>query len=273
MNNGIIHCLCLHNQLYKKVKNLGYIPVGLGAENFSSKWLRDNTNENISYKNSYYGEYTFHYWIWKNQISHFHDNKWIGFCTYRRFWLNSQKKIEVTNFKEFNDSVLNEIPNEWEKFDVILADKINLEQIKWSKIFKYGKKALLHNPKAIFKKKRNIKFHFDMFHGTHILTEAIKLLNNEDKIDFYKYITQNNSFNQANMFVCKSKKLLEKYYQSIFPWLERCEKIFGFDLEGYGKIRIYAFLAERFLPYWFHKHAKVLEWPIFFYDLNNNQFK
>ena len=33
--------------------------------------------------------------------------------------------------------------------------------------------------------------------------------------------------------------------------LERCEEIFGFNLEGYGKIRIYGFLAERYLSYWF----------------------
>jgi len=270
MHNANIYCLCLDNNLKSIVSNLNYIPVGLGKKKFDDDWLKDNTGKNISFKNSYYGEYTFHYWIWKNKIKYYKENEWIGFCTYRRFWSNSPKKKEVTNFKEFNNTVLNEIPNEWEKYDVILADKINLEQIKWSKIFKYGKKALLQNPGAIFKKGRNIKFHFDMFHGNHILNQAINLLNNDDKTDFYKFTIQNNSFNQANMFVCKSKKLLERYYQSIFPWLERCEKIFGFNLEGYSKIRIYAFLAERFLPYWFHKNAKVLEWPIFFYDLNKN---
>ena len=69
------------------------------------------------------------------------------------------------------------------------------------------------------------------------------------------------------MFICRSKKILDKYYNTIFEWLERCENLFGFDLKGYGKIRIYAFLAERFMSYWFNKNTKVKEWPILFYDL------
>ena len=42
-------------------------------------------------------------------------------------------------------------------------------------------------------------------------------------------------------------------------------------MEGYGKIRLYAYLAERFLPYWFKKNSKYLEWPIVFYDLKKNE--
>jgi hypothetical protein len=58
-----------------------------------------------------------------------------------------------------------------------------------------------------------------------------------------------------------------KYYETVFEWLNECEKIFGFNLNGYGKVRIYAFLAERFLPFWFNKYSNCLEWPIIFNDL------
>ena len=75
------------------------------------------------------------------------------------------------------------------------------------------------------------------------------------------------SLNQGNMFICKSKKIIKNYYSTLFEWLERCENVFGFDLKGYGNKRIYAFLAERFLPYWFNKYSNVKEWPIVFYDL------
>ena len=36
--------------------------------------------------------------------------------------------------------------------------------------------------------------------------------------------------------ICLSvnQKNFNNYYNSIFPWLERCEKIFGFNLDGYG---------------------------------------
>jgi len=66
---------------------------------------------------------------------------------------------------------------------------------------------------------------------------------------------------------------LIKFYESIFPWLERCEKVFGFDMQSksYGLTRIYAFLAERYLSFWFNKYSKVKIWPISFYDINKNE--
>ena len=267
MNNAIIFCLCLHDNLLNKVKELDYIPVGLGKNNFSKEWLSDSVGNNISQKNKYYGEHSFHYWLWKNNLENLKDNEWIGFCAYRRFWQKNKTKIDKsTNFK---DNVLNEIPKEWENFDVILGDKMNLDHVKWIKVLKYGKIAFLRNPKSILKNGRTIRFHFDMFHGNGVLDKALDLLNEEDKKDFKIYVNENTSYNQGNMFVCKSKKIMKLYYETIFEWLERCEKVFGFDLEGYGNIRLYAFLAERFMPYWFNKNAKVLEWPILFHDLNN----
>ena len=65
-----------------------------------------------------------------------------------------------------------------------------------------------------------------------------------------------------------SSKIINDYFSYIFDWLEKCEKIFGFNLNGYGQMRMYAFLAERFLPFWFKKYTKCLEWPMVFYDLN-----
>ena len=68
MNDATIFCLCLHDGLLEKVKQLGYTPVGLGKNNFSDDWIKDSSGLNISEKNIYYGEHSFHYWIWKNWI-------------------------------------------------------------------------------------------------------------------------------------------------------------------------------------------------------------
>ena len=82
-----------------------------------------------------------------------------------------------------------------------------------------------------------------------------------------------NYFNRGNMFICKSKKILNSYYSTVFEWLERCENIFGFKNKDYGKIRIYAFLIERFSSYWFNKYTKTKIWPISFFDINkSNKF-
>ena len=262
-----MYCICLNNALLPYVKKLNYMPVGLGNEDFSDEWLKDSTQENISYKNKYYSEYTFHYWFWKNMIDKIEDNEWIGFCAYRRFWMQD---LESKNDSIYN-LALHKIPDEWSNYDTIIGDKLNLSSVKWTKVLKYGKISFLRNPLAIFKNKRSIRFHFDMFHGNGVLDKAADLLDEKDKKDFKEFIKINNSYNQGNMFICKSKKIIKDYYKTLFEWLLRCEEIFGFDLQGYGQTRIYAFLGERFLPYWFNKYTKPLEWPIRFYDLRSEK--
>jgi hypothetical protein len=265
MQNLKMFCICIHNELLSKVKKINYIPVGLGDHQFDQDWLKDDSGKNISEKNKFYGEYTFHYWLWKNKLKEIKDGEWIGFCAYRRFWLNEKNTNDkIQNFK---DKILNRVPESWNNYDVILGNKISVDKIKLSKILKYGKISILKNPKAIFRKNRNIKFHFDMFHGNGVLDQAINVLNENDREDFRKFVNTNKSYNQGNMFICKSKELMTRYYEAIFDWLDNCEKIFGFNLDGYGKIRIYGFLAERFLPFWFNKYSKSLEWPIIFSDL------
>ena len=82
-------------------------------------------------------------------------------------------------------------------------------------------------------------------------------------------MNEQNAFNPQNMFICKTK-ILKNYYDVIFPWLESCEKKFeSKNLEGYGLKRIYGFLAERFLSYWFTKNYKVKELPIIVKNLSD----
>ena len=72
------------------------------------------------------------------------------------------------------------------------------------------------------------------------------------------------------MFICKNKEILFPYYESLFPWLANCEKIFNFkDLRGYGLQRIYGFLAERYMSYWFKKYTKYTILPILHKDISN----
>ena len=74
-----------------------------------------------------------------------------------------------------------------------------------------------------------------MYHGYGNLDKAIDLLDIKDKEKFRAYVNKEIMFNPYNMFICKNKDSFE-YYSQIFPWLEKCESIFGFDLENsYGK--------------------------------------
>ena len=264
-------CLAVEPNNLDVIKSLNYIPVGLGDSHFTDEWLRDNTNINISIKNKYYGEYTFHYWIWKNYLNKIEDG-WIGFCQYRKFWALNYKDKKEISLNQLNDLVLHEMPTKYEDCDVILGNPYSINQFRPMKFLKRASKLILKNPSYFFfKNKRNIKFHFDMWHGENNLSKAIQLLDNEDKKDFEHFVNNETSFNPQNMFICKSKKILNQYYETIFPWLEKCEKIFGFEhLSGYGLTRIYGFLAERFMSYWFQKNANHMTMPIIFYDIRND---
>ena len=271
-----IYCMCLHDHHLNNLIKLNYTPVGLGNNKFSNIWLKDNTKNNISEKNSYYGEYTFYYWFWKNALNQYDNNTWVGFTGYRYHWsqkndVHSDELNKLVNKDNFNQYILKKIPNEWENSNVILGQKIHVNNWKLSKIFKHAKKKFLLNPSYFIKSNQNIKLHFDVFHGEGLIDRAIEVLDDSEKNDFKNFILNENSFNRENLFFCRSKKIMNDYFESIFNWLRKCEDIFGFNLNGYARTRIYAFLAERYLSYWFNKYTNALTWPIFFYDTNVNR--
>ena len=165
MKNCKMYCLCINNKDLKIIQNLDYIPVGLGADKFSNEWLTDKTLDNISHKNSFYGEYTFHYWFWKNLLPKIEENEWIGFCAYRDYW--AKEKVEILekykfanqerleDLNQINNLVLKEIPESWHKYDTIIGEPLQLDYpLKMSKILKHGIKSIIRNPNAIFRKGR-----------------------------------------------------------------------------------------------------------------------
>jgi len=271
MKNLKMFCISLEPNHYNFIKKLGYTPVGLGDKNFNDDWFKDKLGINISKKNKNYGEYTFHYWIWKNYLDKLKD-EWIGFCQYRKFWSLEKYKTEDINFNSLTSQVLKEIPKKFNEYESILGEPIFINQFRSMKFIKKGLKFFVKRPLTIFnKKKRNINFHFDFMHGENNLDRAINLLDLQDQNDFRNFVKSEVSFNPHNMFICKSKEKLKDYYETIFPWLEKCEKLFGFEnLKGFGKIRIYGFLAERFMSYWFKKNTKSITIPITFYDIREN---
>ncbi len=269
MKNLKIYCISLNPLHIDIIKKLGYVPVGLGKSFFSSEWTNDKTEDNIAFKNPYYGEYTFHYWLWKNKKIKF--DGWIGFCQYRKFWKKKYSNIEISNFNKLESEILTEVPEHLLKYDSIIGEKILINQFRFSKFIKHNLKTMIVDPSLFFNEnKRNIKFHFDMMHGKGNLEKAIKLLPSVNKNDFNDYVNTEVSFHPHNMFICKNKEILFSYYESLFPWLSDCEKIFGFkNLKGFGLQRIYGFLAERYMSFWFKKHTKYIELPIEFKDISD----
>ena len=258
-----IFCISIFNQDYKKLKNLNLIPVGVGNNNFDKNWLSDKGSINISKKNLNFGEYTFHYKLWKNKnlIS---NNKWIGFCTYRRFWTNSNN-LKIKEFGNLEKIIIKKPLNHWEKFDVVIGKPVVFKKIKNIKLIKRNIFEVLKKPSMLFKN-NTLEDQFRVFHGSFFLNTAIKLMPFKYQQDFRNFM-KGNLFYPYNMFICKNHKILMKFYSEIFPWLFRCEDAFkDKKLNGYSKIRIYAFLAERFMPFWLTKNYKVTTCPITFLE-------
>jgi hypothetical protein len=173
--------------------------------------------------------------------------------------------VNKYNFQKY---ALKTPSHKWNGYETILGEEIYINnKIKVSKIMKNdGIKSIINNLKSFILSKSNLKFHFDVFHGTGKIEKAILLLDKKDKYDFYEFLINKRSFNRGNMFICRSKKVIEQYYKDTFKWLKKCENIFGFKEGAYGETRIYAFLAERYLSYWFNKYSHCSTWPIFFSD-------
>ena len=107
---------CLTSKKYNLFKYLpsNIIPLGLGNNVYPKDFLNEKFGINITKHNKYLAEMTGIYWVYKNQINKFKKDDWIGFCHYRRFWLNdyynqnhkiksslySQLLIDSEKFKE-----------------------------------------------------------------------------------------------------------------------------------------------------------------------------
>ena len=256
-----IKIYCVTNKPVNFLNNSEYNMAWVGMDAPPDNYLKCDTEDNIFYKEKYYSELTFHYWYWKNLLKHENDDCWVGFCQKRRYWIKENTLIKIDN-TNINKYLLTDYKKEWENFESLICNPIQISGAKKIKLIKRGWRNILENPNILFNEKyQNLAVHFDMHHGYGNLNKAIELLDPEDRNDFNDYVKSNDKFNPHIMFISK-KKFINKWFTTLFPWLERCEKKFGFEnLKGYDMTRIYAFLAERYLSFWFKKYTKFKEQP------------
>ena len=251
---------CVTDKPIKLIKNKNYNLCAAKNGIFPNSYLIPNTGDNIENKEKYYSELTFHYWFWKNKLR-INSDHWIGFCQKRRYWIKNGFDNKKINLKNLNEYILEEPDKSWENFESIICKSIYVNKVKKMKLIKRGWKSLIKDPSIFFDiKKQTIKLHFDMHHGHGNLEKAIDLLDINDREDFREYVNTKNNFNPHIMFISKPY-IINKWFNSLFPWLTRCEKIFGFEELGgkYDTKRLYAFLAERYLSFWFKKYTKYKE--------------
>ena len=257
---------CITNKHVNFLQNINLKIGWVGKEEPLPDYISCNDKNNIFYKEKYYSELTFQYWYWKN-LNNLNHNKWIGFCQKRRFWIKPESENKKIDIKNINEHLLLSPHKKWENYDAIIMNPININGAKKIKMLKKGWRSLIKKPSIFFNKEnQSILFHFDMHHGYGNMSKAIEMLDIEDKEDFRKYVNTKNFFNPHIMFIAKPY-ILDKWFTKLFSWLSRCEKEFGFEkLAGYETTRLYAYLAERYLSFWFKKYTRYLESPWIFLE-------
>ena len=251
-----LNIYCVTNKRINFLENHAYNLAWVGNKTAPINYLKCDNNENIFFKEKYYSELTFHYWYWKNLLN-VDKNEWVGFCQKRRFWIKSNLEMKNINRENIREFLITEPSKDWGNHDSIICRPIKISGAKKIKIIKRGWKNLIKDPAILFnKKKENIALHFDMHHGYGNLDKAIEEIEERDRNDFKKFVYEQDSFNPHIMFISKPH-IIDNWFSTLFPWLERCEKKFEFkELIGYDKTRLYAYLAERYLSFWFKKYTK-----------------
>lgn len=228
-----------------------YIPLQVGCAQSSQTYgyLRDDTGDNISYKNNLYGELTGLYWIWKNynpdsaddkdnaDIADYIDNTnstdnsgYVGLVHYRRYFADDNGQL--MNRDQFEKILLSH--------DIIVGKHIEYD-ISYEE--KYGE---YHNAEDLRK-----------------AGEVIKALY-PDYYDTFNEVIHDNKQYVFNMFVT-SKQILDAYASWLFDICFELEKYI--DVSNYDKYRarIYGFLSEELLYVWIKKNNLfVYEAPVIY---------
>ena len=272
-NNLNIYCITQKYFSFLRKVNLKIIVAGASLKKikYPKNWLLDDRLINISKKNLNFGTLTSIYWIWKNELKNYKNDQWIGICHYRRFWLkeNHEKRI---NFNNLRNNLLKNIPIKYSKYEAFVALPQNLKGYKFSKILKKGGKNLIKRPSILFDKKlHTINLHFDMFHIYNGLKNAASCLKKNERQSFIKYVNTETEYYPFSIFILKKSKF-NILCKETFKWIFKCEKLFKKEsLSGYGKIRIFDFLAERYFSYWIKKNTKIKTLPVIYLDLKNKR--
>lgn len=194
-----------------------YIPIQVGAENREDLgYLRDNTGDNISYKNANFCELTGLYWIWKNT----HD-KYKGLVHYRRYFGKNNLSSQITDIYSYEELV-----SMIDTADIIVP---YIEVLKQN-----AKDELLIDCCTL-----------------QIFNELERIIKNKYPhytITFDEYFSQNRTV-LFNMMFCKSE-LFDEYCSWLFDILFDLEQHINIEnLNDYQK-RLYGFLSERLLNIW-----------------------
>lgn len=227
-----IFCMSINHYDVLEKLPANIVPFGLGDNLFPGNWMNEKKGDNISDLNKFFGEATGIYWIWKNYLNNFNENDRIGFCQYRRLWLN-----KLINNKQKNN------------FSSLFSNLIKSD----NSIF-LSSDTILIQP-TIFTN-NNLLGQFEEIYARNALTDCISFVKDEDRNDFKNFLN-GNKMSICNMFITKPS-IFKMYCADMFNFIHKC---YGYcqkeKLLINKNIRLPVFMVERFTSFWFEKYSKV----------------
>jgi hypothetical protein len=235
--------VCFHKPFPESKADI-YFPVQSGKENsrYDLDMPGDNSGDNISCKNSSYGELSIMYWIWKNFKKIYPNIENIGWGHYRRY---------LALDKTGENILVKKVP-EIEDFEKIIEQDLKQNDF------------ILQNP---FKFPYTLKTQYEVcchYQDWIVLKKVVGEMYPEYKDSFNKILEEENVLVACNLFVSKWV-VFEKYCEWLFSILFEVEKRINVDNYSPYQKRALAFMSERlFTLYIFHNNFKVQYKPIYF---------
>jgi hypothetical protein len=240
---------------------------------FPNSWHKSNEKKNISVKFFSYADLVGHYYIWKNFLDKYNQDSWIGFSQYRRLWIKNKiaRDIQLNLLERI---ILTDIDESWNEYDAIIPPAF---------FFRKKKKEIVRNI-LLFPIKRDISLFkykttvLDQFaqslgpFGKDLIFEIIQYLPASESYDFLEFLKSRTHLSAHGMYISKVK-IINQYSNLIFEWFLKCENVINKNnnLPLIKNSRIFQYINERFLDYWFSKYYKVLRWPMVMYNENKNK--
>ena len=244
--NTKVKIFCIYHQPGHIFESDIFVPIQTGASNSTCHLdiLKDNTGDNISYKNENYAELTANYWVWKNYLKENQDVEYIGFCHYRRF-IDFEKAPKAKNcFSEVKPT---------DQFVKIFEKKYNQKNI-YPRIKNYD--VIL--PKQFSTKGESLYEHYCKEHPSKDLHQLIKIIE-EHYPDYVETMTD--VLNDTKGYFCLNyvmkRNLFEEYMDWVFNILSKLEEISDWsEYKEYCAGKTPAYLIERFFNVWLRYKIK-----------------
>lgn len=197
---------------FQEPKEACYVPLHVGKAVAEPLGYRgDDTGENISAKNQYYGELTGLYWVAHNEM----EADYVGLCHYRRFFVGDDGHLLTEN----------EYENILGTYDVMLARPVYYETSYYE----------------VYRQAHHIR-------DLDVTQEVLAQLYPDDAAVF-REIIQGNKVYSCNMLV-STREHVAAYARWLFSIFDEVEKRIDVEsYDAYHK-RVFGFLSEQLLYVW-----------------------